>query len=117
MKQRQPKPLSFHTKLAPGKVIRFKPYVLAEIGWRPGDDLVWAIRTRSQAVLFKKPTESEWRIDRLRRRQMGIKASWPESCPRTFLDWCRLGVVKPYFRKRKYSLTVQTAIERMRQTK
>lgn len=100
MKPHRSPRLTFKTKLAPGKVIRFKPHFLKAIGWDAGDTLVWIVKGAGSALIFKKPTETEWRIDRLRRRRQPISI-WPERCPRTLLEWRYLGVSRPFFRKPK----------------
>lgn len=82
---------SFSAKLAPGKVIRFKPHILKALGWRIGDVLVWVVKGKGVASLFKKPTEKEWRVERLKWR-LGVQ--WhplPDRFAETYLGWLSQG--------------------------
>lgn len=85
---------SFRAKLAPGNVIRFKPHVLKALGWRVGDVLVWVIKGKGLATLFKKPSEAEWRVERLKRRLGDQYHPLRDRFAETYLGWLRQGKVR-----------------------
>jgi len=99
VKPHRPPFQSFKTKLAPGKIIRFKPCVLKSLGWNVGDVLVWVIKGYGVATLFKKPTETEWRVERLKWRLGDQTFALPDRCAPTYLGWLWQGKSKPFFRK------------------
>ena len=83
--------ISFKIRILPGRIIRIRPHRLRQLRWKCGDSLVW-IPQVSQALIFRKPTEREWRIERcqLRGRRVPV-IQWPPRCPRTLAGWKRLG--------------------------
>ncbi len=83
--------ISFRLRILPGRIIRIRPHRIKRLGWKCGDSLVW-IPHGQQALIFRKQTEREWRIERSQLRGRRVPLSqWPIRCPRTLADWLRLG--------------------------
>lgn len=83
--------ISFSLPILPGRIIRIRPDRLRRLGWKCGDSLIW-IPQGSHALVFLKPTEHEWRIERSQLRGRGVPVTqWPIRCPRTLARWRRFG--------------------------
>ena len=91
MKPRKSRRRRFLARLQPGRIMRLKPQVLRAMGWNVDDGLVFSFRGAGALTVFKKPTEREWRVDRLTRRLNGSTFDRCDRCPPTFAAFRALG--------------------------
>lgn len=93
MKPRKLPHFRFKARLLPGHLIRLRHSVLKRLGWTRRTPIIFSLNNQGHALVFSKPTETEWRIDRLARRLHFPRVQQDVRCPNSLLEYRRMGLV------------------------
>ncbi len=78
-------------RLRPGGLLIIRPLQLRALGWSPKETWLYELAA-GRIILFKKPSETQWRIERLRKRLDTQRMDRSLGCaPRTTAEFRALG--------------------------